>query len=78
MAYGRIEGEARERAEKELAERYAEIEDSAFCCVACANTRRKQKANGDLEWRRKHCKNHRMMFQIAYNTSPLSEAYWTS
>lgn len=82
MPYGRIEGEARERAQKELDAEYAEIKDSSLVCVPCTHARQKAKANdtGDKynNWRTAMCKNHRMMSQVAYNTSPLSEAYWTS
>ncbi len=78
MPYGRIEGEARERAETELAERYAEIRDSSLVCVPCTNSRRKAKANGVENWKDAMCKNHKMMSHIAYTTSPLSETYWTS
>jgi hypothetical protein len=78
MPYGRIEGEARERAEKELEDNYAEIRDSSLVCVPCTNSRRKAKTNGVKDWKNAMCKNHAMMHRIAYNTSPLSEAYWSS
>jgi hypothetical protein len=78
MPYGRIEGEARERAEKELHESYKEIYDSSLLCVTCTHSRQKAKANNDPEWRNVMCKNHRTMRMIAYNTSPLSETYWSS
>jgi len=83
MPYGSIEGEARERAEKELDREFAEIADSALLCVTCTHTRQKALKGESIQyakkdWRIAMCKKHRQMRTVAYNTSPLSENYWSS
>lgn len=78
MPYGRIEGEARERAIKELDAEYEKIREASLVCIPCTNSRRKAFTSDVKDWKNKMCKNHATMHMIAYNTSPLSEAYWSS